>query len=223
MTWRNDCWPGMNSPFMGDFTFEQGQAVFLEQTPMGETTYRTIRWGKDLQIWLVEGRDFRSPNNAPDGPDKTIWGAEQIAWFKRTVQASDATFRVLISPTPIVGPDHLWKANTVDNHVAAGRAYEGNRLRQFLSGQDNMYVICGDRHWQYVSEHPQTGVREYSCGPTTDKHATELANDDRTGIQYINPREVSWPLRSIGSRASPAQRFDTTVSTARSTTRMYAP
>ena len=46
---------------------------------MGEQTYRTFRWGKDLQIWLVEGRDFRSPNNMPDGPDKTIWGAEQKA------------------------------------------------------------------------------------------------------------------------------------------------
>jgi len=71
-TWMDDSWPGMKSPFMGDFTFEQGQRVFLEQVPMGEKTYRTFRWGKDLQIWLVEGRDFRSPNDMPDGPGKTI-------------------------------------------------------------------------------------------------------------------------------------------------------
>lgn len=65
---------------------------------MGDKTYRTVRWGKDLQIWMVEGRDFRSPNTMEDGPEKTIWGAEQMAWFKRTVQASDATFRVLTHP-----------------------------------------------------------------------------------------------------------------------------
>jgi alkaline phosphatase D len=31
-------------------------------------------------------------------------GKEQKAWFKRTVQESDSTFRTLVSPTPIVGP-----------------------------------------------------------------------------------------------------------------------
>jgi len=92
-TWMDDCWPSMETAFMGDFTFEQGQAVFLEQIGMGDEIFRTYRWGRDLQVWLVEGRDFRSPNNMPDGPDKTIWGAEQMAWFKRTVEASDATFR----------------------------------------------------------------------------------------------------------------------------------
>ncbi len=102
---------------------------------MGSSTYRTIRWGQDLQIWLVEGRDFRSPNDAPDGPDKTIWGKEQLAWFQSTVTNSDATFRILISPTPIVGPDHLWKSGTIDNLVAEGRAYEGNLLREFLAAE----------------------------------------------------------------------------------------
>lgn len=184
-SWQNDDWPTMTNQKMGLFTWEQGRRTFLEQVPMGERTYRTARWGKDLQIWLVEGRDFRSPNDAPDGPAKTIWGAEQMEWFQQTVESSDATFRILISPTPIVGPDHLWKSAKVDNHVAAGRAYEGTRLRQFLGQQRNLFVVCGDRHWQYVSEDPQTGVREYACGPTTDQHATEIVNDDRRGVEYI--------------------------------------
>ena len=84
---------------------------------MGERTHRTIRWGKDLQIWLVEGRDFRSPNTMPDGPGKTIWGKEQKQWFFDTVKASDATFRILLSPTPIVGPD---RKNKNDNMGTLG-------------------------------------------------------------------------------------------------------
>ena len=28
-TWINDCWPGYETKFMGDFTFEQGQALSL--------------------------------------------------------------------------------------------------------------------------------------------------------------------------------------------------
>ena len=166
-TWVNDCWPTMDSTYMGDFTFRQGQEIFREQVPMGEKTYRTFRWGPDLQIWLVEGRDFRSPNTMQDGPDKSIWGDEQKKWFKETVEASDATFRVLISPTPLVGPDRDSKN---DNFANSGFQYEGREIRDFVA-KHKMLAICGDRHWQFMSVDPESHVREYSSGPGSDEHA----------------------------------------------------
>jgi alkaline phosphatase D len=159
---------------MGDFTFTQGQQVFLEQVPMGERTYRTFQWGRDLQIWLMEGRDFRSPNDMPDSELKTIWGTKQKRWLKNTVTSSEATFKILISPTPIVGPD---RENKFDNHSNVNFAYEGNEIRSFIQGVDHMYVVCGDRHWQYVSVDDETGVREYSCGPASDEHAGGWTNE----------------------------------------------
>ena len=183
-TWMNDCWPSRETRFMGDFTFEQGLKVFPEQVPMGKRTWRTFRWGRDLQIWLVEGRDFRSPNTMTDGPNKTIWGKEQKQWFKRTVRESDATFRFLISPTPLVGPD---RKNKHDNHSNAEFSHEGNELRQFISQQKNMYILCGDRHWQYISVDSKTGAREYSCGPASNKHAGGWSNDQRLPEhRYLN-------------------------------------
>ncbi len=182
-TWQNDCWREMKNNRMGELTFQQGQAIFLEQVPMSDKTYRTVRWGKDLQIWMVEGRDFRSANTMADGPDKTIWGGRQKEWFRRTVGESDATFRILISPTPLVGPD---RGNKNDNHANKGFTHEGNELRQFISQQKNMTVICGDRHWQYVSVDPQTGVREYSCGPTSNTHAGGFKESMREPMhQYL--------------------------------------
>lgn len=180
-TLKDDCWPGQT---YGDLTWEQGLAIFIEQFPMGEKPYRTVRWGKDLQIWLVEGRDFRSPNKKPDGPEKTIWGEEQKQWFFETVTASDATFKILISPTPLVGPD---RTNKGDNHSNPAFAHEGNQLRAFISQQKNMYVCCGDRHWQYVSVDSNSGVREYSCGPTSNKHAGGWSNNNHSPMhQYLN-------------------------------------
>lgn len=172
---QNDSWPGMDNKKMFEFTWEQGLATFREQVPMGDSTFRTIRWGIDLQIWLVEGRDFRSPNTMTDGPDKTIWGAAQKAWFKRTVKESDATFRILISPTPVVGPD---RDNKNDNHANKVFSYEGDEIRKFIASQKNMAVVCGDRHWQYMSIHPTTGVREYSCGPASNEHAGGWEQED---------------------------------------------
>jgi alkaline phosphatase D len=183
-TWLNDCYPGQETKFMGEFTYEQGTGIFLDEVPMGAKTYRTIRWGKDLQIWMVEGRDFRSPNPMQDGPDKTIWGKEQLAWFMSTAKASDATFKVLISPTPIVGPDRPRKN---DNHSNSGFAYEGARIRKFIQGLDNMVVVCGDRHWQYVSKDAETSVLEFSCGPGSDAHAGGWQQDDvRPEHLYLN-------------------------------------
>jgi len=167
-TWMNDCWPGLETKFMGEFTYEQGTQIFLDEVPMGEKTYRTVRWGEDLQIWLVEGRDFRSPNIMEDGPDKTIWGREQMNWFKSTVESSDATYKVLISPTPIVGPD---RGKKNDNHANIGFKHEGDQLRKFISEQKNMVTVCGDRHWQYISKDDETGVVEFSCGPGGNDHA----------------------------------------------------
>jgi len=162
---QNDAWPGKN---FGKLTWQQGLDIFDEQFPMGAKPYRTIRWGKDLQVWLMEGRNYRSPNNIQDGPEKSIWGKEQKQWFFDTVNQSDATFKVLISPSPIVGPDRERKN---DNHANAGFQHEGDEIRQFIAGHSNLFIVNGDRHWQYFSVDDETGVREFSCGPHSDIHA----------------------------------------------------
>ncbi len=166
-TLSDDSWPGMKA---GELTWTEGQEIFRQQAPIGERSYRTFRWGRDLQIWFTDGRDFRSKNKLPDGPEKTIWGAEQKAWFKRTVAESDATWKVLVSPTPLVGPDRPTKN---DNHSNAGFAHEGNEIREWIKEHvpDNFFVVCGDRHWQYHSVHPTSGVQEFSVGAASDSHA----------------------------------------------------
>lgn len=173
----DDAWPGKT---MGDFTFGEGLRIFRQQAPLSDgPTYRTFSWGRELQIWLTEGRDFRSTNTMPDGPNKTIWGAEQKAWFKRTVAASTATWKILISPTPFVGPDRPTGKN--DNHANAGFKHEGDELRAWFKANvpDNFFVICGDRHWQYHSVHPESGLNEFSVGSASDEHAAGSPGEDK--------------------------------------------
>lgn len=181
-TWVNDCWPGQEAKWMLPLTFSRGQELFREQVPIKGPTYRTIRWGSGLQIWLVEGRDYRSPNTDEDGPEKTIWGTEQKAWLKKTLLESDAAFRVLISPTPIVGPDRGGKA---DNHANKAFQHEGDEFRNWVKEQQfqNFFVCCGDRHWQYMSV-DETGLREFSCGPASDEHAGGTPGQDMQKQPY---------------------------------------
>ena len=161
-----------------------GIELFREQMPMmamrdRETpTYRTHRVSKDLQIWITEGRDYRSPNGSPDGPDKTLWGAGQLAWLQRTLLASDAKWKLLITPTPMVGPDitdgpDAKRPTKVDNHVSLGGfRYEADAFFAWLKANriENFMTICGDRHWQYHSIHP-SGIEEFAVGALNDENA----------------------------------------------------
>ncbi len=102
---------------------------------------------------------------------------EQRAWLERTLLESDATFKILISPTPMIGPDDAEAGRPArlkrDNHTnPAGFQYERDKFfswlidNRFLEEQ-NFYIICGDRHWQYHSIDP-TGFEEFSTGALVD-------------------------------------------------------
>lgn len=157
---------------------ELGSRIFLEQLPIVDpndpqaVTYRTHRVGKLVQLWFLENRDYRSPNSSPDGPEKTIWGETQREWLKKTLLASDAPFKFIISPTPMVGPDDRSKR---DNHTnLGGFRHEGDAFFAWAKEQGflekGLYLICGDRHWQYHSIHP-SGFDEFSTGALVDANS----------------------------------------------------
>lgn len=155
-----------SKPF-GKLTYSEGLEIWKENVPLLDKPYRTITWGKDIQFWLMEGREFRSDNTSADDGTKTIWGEEQKNWLIQSVQNSKATFKIIISPTPIIGPDRASKA---DNHANNAFQKEGDWVRTFLH-KENMIVINGDRHWQYVSQDIPSGVMEFGSGPVSDFHA----------------------------------------------------
>lgn len=171
----------MNIDAGGDLllpTHEDGMYLFYEQASFSTDEfknalpYRTFVLNDDVQIWMVEGRDYRSPNNIPDGPGKSIWGEKQKTWLKESLLASDAHFKLLISPTPMVGPDDGYKK---DNHTnPGGFRYERDQFVNWLRENDilgkGFYVLCGDRHWQYHSLHPN-GLEEFSCGALVDANS----------------------------------------------------
>ena len=183
-TWMNDCYPASTNKFMGEFTYKQGVELFRQQVPSSAKPYRSFRWGKEVEIWLFDVREYRKSNEMEDGPEKTIWGKEQMEWFKQTYASSDATFKILISPTPIIGPDRPMKR---DNHSNKNFTFEGDVIRNLIAGDKNTFVVCGDRHWQYVSKHSKTKTYEFACGPASNEHAGGWKKDERYAEhEYLN-------------------------------------
>ena len=84
---------------------------------------------------------------------------------------------------PFVGPD---APDKYDSHVNEAWATESRELHEFLVEHD-MIVICGDRHWQYVSVDDETGLREHSTGAASDAHAGGWTQGDvRPEQRYLN-------------------------------------
>lgn len=163
---------------------ELGIRTFREQMPVvppedpSRPTYRTIRVGRHVQLWLLEGRDYRSPNRMEDGPEKSLWGPVQREWLKTTLRESDATWKFIVTPDPMIGPDSNRKR---DNHAnPLGFHYEGARFFEWLveTKLRNVILLCGDRHWQYHSIYPP-GISEFSCGSVNREIA--VGNPPRPG------------------------------------------
>ncbi|MBL8291512.1 MAG: alkaline phosphatase D family protein [Bryobacterales bacterium] len=175
--YSDDCYPGMVTPKMAPFTFQEGLQVFPTQVPLGPSPYRRYRWGRGLEIFLLEGRDYRTANNAPDSPSKSIWGPEQKRWLKEALTASKADWKLIVSPTPWVGPD---RKNKRDNHANEVYRTEGREMRAWIkdNSRGDTFVLCGDRHWQYHSVEPETGVNEFGCGAASDSHAAGTPGED---------------------------------------------
>lgn len=193
----HDDWYTEPSHELGVYTFRE-QIPVVDLNDKNAVTYRTYRVNDHLQIWFLEGRDYRSSNKLSDGPSKTIWGKEQLNWLRKTLSESDATFKVIISPTPLVGPDdHRLPGDTNtldkrDNHAdIGGFKYEGDAFFKWLKenkfNEKELFFVNGDRHWQYHSVHP-FGYNEFGTGAFVKQNARigrkpgEKNSSDPTGL-----------------------------------------
>lgn len=90
-----------------------GRRAFLERAPLPiepsdvETPlWRSVRWGRHLELLLLDTRSFRDDNEAPDDPSapKTMLGAAQRAWLEERLRESNATHLVVVSSVPLAVP-----------------------------------------------------------------------------------------------------------------------
>jgi alkaline phosphatase D len=89
-----------------------GLEAFLDYTPIAiapntpKRLYRSLRWGKHVELFVLDTRQYRDANIATDSPErpKTMLGREQLTWLKETLAASDATWKVIVSSVPMSIP-----------------------------------------------------------------------------------------------------------------------
>ena len=90
--------------------------------------YRTINYGPHLDVFMLDERSYRGPNgpNLQEtyGPDAYFLGPDQIAWLKRGLKNSRATWKVIASDMPlslIVHDDYAGKKGSKRLRKATAR------------------------------------------------------------------------------------------------------
>ena len=89
----------------------RGRRAFHEFMPMRETmaepgrVYRKIQYGPLLDVFMLDMRSYRGPDE-PHGdsiltPDDYLLGPRQVAWLKRELMRSQATWKVIAADSPI--------------------------------------------------------------------------------------------------------------------------
>ena len=90
-----------------------GRAAFFDWSPIAGTSIeRQFAWGGLVDLFVADGRSHRSLNSMPDGPDKTLLGAEQRQRLIEGLTTSQATWKVVSLNVPISTPtgSSAWKA-----------------------------------------------------------------------------------------------------------------
>ncbi len=100
--------------------------------------YRRIGYGPLLDVFLIDMRSYRDStwNKRDDRGDCFILGSAQLAWLKRELAASSATWKVIAADLPIgvisedaiaLGDGPPERRVTADMHYTAAHHYDPNR------------------------------------------------------------------------------------------------
>ncbi|MFL6478683.1 MAG: alkaline phosphatase D family protein, partial [Nitrososphaera sp.] len=150
--------------------------------------YRSFNWGKDLDLFIIDARSYRSQNHLADTPDgnKTMLGKEQLQWLKEELSNSNATWKVISSDVPIsiptgsntsiLGRDGWANGNETNNYsYYTGFESELTDILGFIDNQQikNVVFITTDVHFPAFIKYNQdlnkdgnmTEIHELVSGP----------------------------------------------------------
>jgi alkaline phosphatase D len=104
----------------------------------GEGIYTRFSWG-DVDVFLLDGRYHRTPDEAPDDKVKSMLGKKQFRWLVEGLKASRATFKLLVNGSS-------WNASVKDGW----RIYSKSRRDLFRTIVENnvggVVLVSGDIH-----------------------------------------------------------------------------
>ena len=139
-----------------------GRQAFFDYWPIRAKlpdTWRKLRWGREVEVFVLDCRQFSDPLDTPDGPEKTMLGVQQRRWLQRAVEESDARWKVLITSCPL---SILRSANPPQDDWVSYEHELGTLLESWRRNRvRNLVWLTADVHWAQAIEYPAYGMWEF--------------------------------------------------------------
>ena len=139
--------------------------------------YRTVRAGADLELFILDTRQYRSRNADQDGPAKTMLGERQLQWLLSGLTESTATWKVIVTTVPLSISKGGGVAVPGNDGWAGGTDGTGfERERQVIVDRilgrkmRNVVFLAGDVHYVQANVYDPNGdgtpdFHEFMVGP----------------------------------------------------------
>ena len=208
-----------------DALMVNARRAMYEYTPTlrspSDPMFRVARWGPLLDVFLLDGRSYRTPNEPP-AAEGALLGAEQTAWLLDALSSSRAAWKVIACDMPIAlviaergktipQANDGWANESGpprEREVELGRLLSGMRAR----GVKNVVWISADVH--YAACHRMDPARaafkdfdpfwELVAGPMHASAFPRKPLDDTFGPEVVWS-SADWD--TFGSPATGAQHF----------------
>lgn len=181
-----------DAPYKADVALMPlGRKAFIDYNPVNPTAssqdptrfYKRVRWGKHLELFFLDTRQYRAPNAAPDTAEapKSMLGKAQRDWLVQSLSTTDATWKVVISSVPIAIPTgNYGKSKGIDSwSKGRGQGKTGfsreldeiwrqlakNKVHNQLWLTTDVHFGAVFRYKPYPKAHPQFQVYELIAGP----------------------------------------------------------
>lgn len=149
----------------------------------------------DAAFFLLDDRYHRAPNDAPDGPDKAMFGRAQIDWLLDALTTSTAPFKFVVAGGQIVNPVPVYE--TMATFPTERQYLLGELARRRISG---VVFLTGDRHMTELQRLDQPGGP-----PLYDFTSSALT----AGSARPAPQERDAPTRVAGTLVEGENNFGT--------------
>jgi len=138
--------------------------------------YRTVRAGADLELFILDTRQYRSRNDDQDGPAKTMLGERQLQWLLNGLNESTATWKVIVTTVPLSIPKGGGGGHGNDGWAGGpgipGFEWERQVIVDYILDRKlkNVVFLAGDVHYVQANEYDPNGdgtpdFHEFVAGP----------------------------------------------------------
>lgn len=149
-------------------------------------------WG-DIEFFMLDNRYHRSPNDAPDDENKTMFGREQLQWLKDALSNSTAPFKIVVNGNQMLNENgEFYEA--LPQFSAEYRSLLSYITQNKITG---VIFLSGDRHHTELIVHNDSTLYplyDFTSSSLTAGLNSMKRRDGSMGKEFNNPQRVEGTL-----------------------------